>query len=73
MLLQRLLDTPVRAFVYEASGAVDDALLAAGSDRVRLFCEDSRIPYALLWADPADHQQWLEAAAVAVDRLLGSR
>jgi nucleoside-diphosphate-sugar epimerase len=62
MLLTRMLDTTVRAIVYEAAGSVDPAVLEAGAARVRAHCEDSRIPYGLLRADPADHAGWTTAA-----------
>jgi hypothetical protein len=71
MLLHQMLDTTVRGIVYEASGAVDPAILDAGAERVRKFCEGSRIPCALLSADPGDHQGWLEAALEAFERVLG--
>ena len=54
MLLTRMLDTTVRGIVYEAAGSVDRALLDAGAALVRERCEDSRIPFALLDADPGD-------------------
>jgi hypothetical protein len=73
MLLRRLVDTPVRAFVYEAQGSVEDAVLTAGTERVHAFCEQAHIPYALLVADPDDHGSWLSAAAAAVERALGTR
>lgn len=73
MLLQRLVDTPVRALVYEAQGSVEDAVLAGGTERVRAFCEEAHIPYALLAADPGDHGSWTGAAAAAVERALGTR
>ncbi|MBV8997952.1 MAG: hypothetical protein JO304_02765 [Solirubrobacterales bacterium] len=67
MLLTRMLDTTVRGVVYEAAGSVDVELLAAGAEIVRERCEDSRIPYALLRADPGDHRAWTVAAAGAVE------
>lgn len=70
MLVLRMLDTTVRGLVYEANGSVDPAVLVAGAGRVRRLCEPSRIPYALLEADPADHEAWVEAAVAAVDRVL---
>jgi hypothetical protein len=73
MLLTRVLDSTVRAIVYEAAGTVDSAVLAGGAARVRAFCEDSRIPFALLDADPADHDGWGSAAADAVERVLAPR
>jgi hypothetical protein len=71
MLLARILDSPVRGVVYEAFGAVDPALLARGAGRIRAFCEDAHIPYAMLDADPRDHVAWLRAAVRAVERVLG--
>ena len=68
MLLLRMLDTTVRGVVYEATGTVDPAVLGAGSDLVRRFCEDSRMPYALLSDEGAG--SWLDEAADAVDRVL---
>jgi nucleoside-diphosphate-sugar epimerase len=70
MLLARMLDTTVRGIVYEAVGSVDAAILGAGADRVRQVCEDSRIPYVLLHADPGDHAAWRSAAIGAVKRAL---
>lgn len=70
MLLTRILDSPVRGIVYESRGTVPRAVLAGATARVRAFCEDSRIPYALLDADGADHPAWLAAALTAGDRVL---
>lgn len=71
MLLTRILDSAVRGVVYEAAGTVDRVLLDGGAARVRSFCEDSRIPYALLRADPEDLTPWVGAAVAAVERVLG--
>jgi uncharacterized protein YbjT (DUF2867 family) len=70
MLLTRMVDTTLRGVVYEATGSVDPALLATGAALVRARCEDARIPYALLEADPADHAAWRLAALAAVDSAL---
>ena len=48
MLLLRMLDSTVRGIVYEATGSVDSSILGAGAERVRAFCDGSRIPYALV-------------------------
>ncbi len=68
MLLERMLDTTVRAVVYEVVGTIDAAVLAAGAERVRHACERSLIPYVLLEHDPGDHEGWPAAAAGAVQR-----
>ena len=70
MLLSRLLDTTVRGVVYEAAGTVDPTLLRAGATQVRNACSHSRIPVALIEADPADHDGWVSAAAGAVEDVL---
>jgi uncharacterized protein YbjT (DUF2867 family) len=72
MLLQRTLDTTVHGVVYEAVGSVEAAILDRGAEIVREACVRSRIPYALLTADPGDHAVWVGAAAGAVDQLLGA-
>ena len=45
-------------------------LLEHGAALVRARCEDSRIPYVLLRADPADAEAWTRAAVAAVDSAL---
>lgn len=70
MLLERTIDTTVRGLLYEASGSVDGALLAAGAQIVRAACTKSEIPHALLEADPDDRDGWLTAALQQVDALL---
>jgi hypothetical protein len=61
MLLTRVLDSPARAFVYEAAGSVDGALLDRGARLVAAFCEHSHIPFKAIteagpetWADAVD-------------------
>ncbi|MFL5868808.1 MAG: hypothetical protein ACJ766_17025 [Thermoleophilaceae bacterium] len=60
-LLERLVDTPVRGFVYE--GDRPDVVRAA-SDRWQ-------IPVEVIDEDPVDHPAWRATAAGAVSRLLG--
>jgi uncharacterized protein YbjT (DUF2867 family) len=73
MLLTRMIDTTVRGIVYDAAGSVDRALLEAGAALVRERCEDSRIPYALLDADPGDWSAWTSAAVRGVEGVLARR
>jgi nucleoside-diphosphate-sugar epimerase len=70
MMLTKLLDSTVRGIVYETAGGIPQAVLAEGARRVRAFCEDSRIPYALLGAAPHDADGWIGSAAEAVDGVL---
>ena len=70
MLLDRLVDTTVRGFVYEARGTVPAETLAAGSELVRRACERSRVPFVLLDAPPGEPGAWLSSALAAVERLV---
>jgi NAD(P)H-binding len=72
MLLARMLDTTVHGIVYEAAGTVAAEVLRGGARQVRVTCEDSLIPHALLAADPADADAWLTAAHGAVRALLAA-
>ena len=70
MLLSKMLDSTVRGIVYEASGSVAEAVLAGGTKRLVAFCEDSRVPYALLRSADTDFRQWLADAVGALDIVL---
>lgn len=70
MLLERTIDTTVRGVVYEAAGAVDGDVLAAGAATVRRTCSYSEIPCAAIDVSPTDHARWLGAARAAVASLL---
>ncbi len=71
MLLTRMLDTTVHGIVYESAGSAGDDVLRTGAAHVVAACEGSLIPYALLDADPCDHQHWLSEAQRAVRAVLG--
>ncbi len=71
-LLQKLVDTPVRGFVYEAVGSVPASCLEAGARAVSMAGSSWRIRTAVLAAAPSDHGPWLRAASCAVqDALVG--
>lgn len=53
--LERLVETPVRRFVYEGGGSVDARLLAQGAAVVEAASRRWRIPVDVL-ADPVDRQ-----------------
>ena len=72
-LLERLVDTPVRGFVYEAAGLVRPELLEQGTTTARAAAETYRMPVEVVRADPADHEAWLGAMVGAVFGLLGGR
>jgi hypothetical protein len=63
MLLEKLVDTPVRGVVYEGA-------LPAGEEIARAAAATWRIPLQVLRADPSDHEGWLAAARAAIDRVL---
>ncbi len=72
-LLEKLVDTPVRGFVYEATGTVDRALLDAGAELVRSAGETWRIPVAVLDEAPSDYDTWAADTADLSLRLLSGR
>jgi uncharacterized protein YbjT (DUF2867 family) len=69
-LLEQLVDTPVRGFVYEAAGSVDAELLERGSAAARGAGETHRMPVEIVERDPAERQAWLEAMTASVFRVL---
>ena len=69
-LAEYLVDTPVRGLVYEAAGTVEPALLERGAQIVRSASETWHIRGEVVYADPADHDEWLAAMKVAVARTL---
>ncbi len=69
-LLEKLVDTPVRGFVYEAGGGVPARFLQRGAALARSAAQTWRIPVEIVNAEPADHESWLEAMASATQRLV---
>jgi len=59
-LMEHLVDTPVRGFVYEGAGSADPELLAAGAEIVRVAGRTWRIPVAVVEADPGQPAAWVE-------------
>jgi nucleoside-diphosphate-sugar epimerase len=70
-LLQELVDTPVRGFVYETPRPMS-AYLEEGRRVVGEASERWRIPVEVVAHDPADWSGWAEAAAAACGRLIGA-
>lgn len=68
-LLEKLVDSPVRGFAYEAAGSIDDGQLAAGREIVVRAGETWRIPVALLTGNRGD-PGWARRSADAVAGLL---
>jgi uncharacterized protein YbjT (DUF2867 family) len=72
-LVERLVDTPVRAIVYEAGGSVDPEILAGGVATLRRANETWRIPVSIVEADPGDAEAWVEAMATGLADALAAR
>jgi len=71
--LGQVIDTTVRGFVYEASGATVPAVtLAEGEEIVRAVGKRNAIPVAFLRADLEDRDAWRAEARGVVDGLLGA-
>ena len=70
-LLGRLVDTPVRGFVYEAAGSAPATALAAGAAAVRDAERRWRIPTAVVEQPPSDYEGWVGAMAAATSSVLG--
>jgi uncharacterized protein YbjT (DUF2867 family) len=75
-LLEKLVDTPVRGFLYEAAGDVAPAALEQGESLVRAAAATWRIPIEIVTEDPADltasaadWNAWAEAMSSAVRQL----
>jgi uncharacterized protein YbjT (DUF2867 family) len=68
-LLEKLVDSPVRGFAYEAVGSVDGPILSAGSKLVEEAGERWRIPVTLL-NEERDEPGWAARTARAVADLL---
>ena len=71
-LLEKLVDTPVRGFVYESEGSVTAAILERGERLVNEAAERWRIPVAVVAADPGDAERWAGEMEAAAGRLTGT-
>jgi nucleoside-diphosphate-sugar epimerase len=70
-VLERLVDTPVRGFVYEGAGSAPGDVLAGGSAAVRDAGRRWRIPVAVVATPPNKHADWAREMAAAARGLLG--
>jgi uncharacterized protein YbjT (DUF2867 family) len=57
-LLEEVVDTPVRGFVYEAAGSAPAESLESGAAIVRAASERWRIPVSIAEADPEEPDIW---------------
>jgi hypothetical protein len=72
-LMERLVDTPVRGFVYEAAGPVGRHHLERGAEIVHQAAVRWRIPVDVVTEDPDDWEAWTEAMLAAAERLTGGK
>jgi uncharacterized protein YbjT (DUF2867 family) len=71
-LLARLVDTPVRGFVYEAAGSVDGQVLAAGAAIAQEAAQTYRMRVEVVESVPSDTAGWTGAMTAALARVLGA-
>lgn len=72
-LLERLVDTPVRGFLYEGVGTVDSNLLAGGAELVKRARDTWRIPFAVTSTLREHGPQWVEEMETKIIGLLAQR
>jgi nucleoside-diphosphate-sugar epimerase len=70
-VLERLVDTPVRGFVYEGAGSAPEQVLAEGATTVRAAGERWRIPVAVVTTPPEPPEPWAGEMAAVVRAVLG--
>jgi nucleoside-diphosphate-sugar epimerase len=68
-VLEQIVDTPVRGFVYELGGTVGPAVLRRGAELVSAAGRRWRIPFELVDADPIDTGAWRAEMLAAAGRL----
>jgi nucleoside-diphosphate-sugar epimerase len=70
-LLEKLVDTPVRGFVFEGAGSVDPELLEAGAELVEGAARTWMIPVRVVREEREGDGAWAAAMAEAVAGVLG--
>jgi len=72
-LLERLVETPVRGFIYEGVGSVDAELLAGGAEHVRNAERTWRIPVTVTATPREEGPAWVEELENAVVESIARR
>lgn len=72
-LLERLVETPVRGFVYEGAGTVDVKLLAGGAELARNAECTWRIPVMVTQTSRSDGPAWVEELETSAIEILARR
>jgi nucleoside-diphosphate-sugar epimerase len=67
-MLEHIVDTPVRGFVYETGGVGRPDAVATARRVARTYS----MPVEVVDADPAEHDAWTTAMATAVERVLSA-
>lgn len=70
-LLEQIVDTPVRGFVYELSHGLSPADALRAFEILRHAGETWRIPFEVVEAGPAEHELWLDGMLGAAAELVG--
>jgi uncharacterized protein YbjT (DUF2867 family) len=70
-LLEEIVDTPVRGFVYEVTGGVDSERLVDALQILRDAGERWRIPFEVVDVAETDHELWREGMLAAARELVG--
>jgi hypothetical protein len=71
MLFEKLVDTPVRGVIYEASGGVEESTRQQGREIAEDARERWQIPVEFITTGSEDPELWATSATSAVQRLLG--
>ena len=69
-ILEWIVDTPVRGFVYEAAGPLPPEVYDEGARIAQRAAATWHMPVQVVRADPAAHEEWLAAMAAGVDAAL---
>jgi uncharacterized protein YbjT (DUF2867 family) len=70
-MLEEIVDTPVRGFVYEGFGAMPSEVIAAALETLRDAGERWRIPFEVVDAGGGDIELWREGMLAAATELVG--
>ena len=71
-MLEEIVDTPVRGFVYEASGALLPPVLVGAMEALRDAGRRWRIPFEVVDAGGGELDLWLEGMRAAAAQLAGA-
>jgi len=70
-VLERIVETPVRGFVYDGKGSVDPVLLEHGKEAIEAASETWNLPVCCLLVDPRDDETWQNPIEIWLDSAVG--